>query len=749
MNATPHIFRIRLLEDDATAFNLRLRIGEHVVDLGALRVVTNPGAPRLTSKAAAVLIELARHAGDTVTRDQLLDRVWKDRVTTPDVLTQAIKELRRAFADDARPARYIETIPKVGYRLVAALSEADTPALRLATESEPAPANDDAHEVLPAADRALTQRAPRAWLLLAAALLACAIVAAALWRPRAAVEPASAARWRVSDVRALTSDPGPERRPRISPDGTRVAYTQMDAATGFERLLVRGIGQSSALHVTQRAIAHEEGPMWSPDGTRLAFERLIDKTEACTLYIVPSMGGAETEVGPCGNFLVNYYDWTPDGRNLITSDQQAAANGAGLPLAILDLSTGTKHVLDYQRVPSDTDLDAHYSPDGKWIAFRRGMAPYSDIFVMSADGGAVRQVTHVDARIIGHSWTSDGRALVFGSNVDGAAALYVVNLDDERVQPLDVKPAMFPDVARNGTAVVYEVPRTKMQLAAVPLKTGSDPAQLQMPQLLARSTGTDTAPAYSPDGRQIAWVSDRNGSQQLWLYAPDSASEAYALTDFQKATIWNPQWSSDGRQVLVTVRSGGHTSLILVDLATRRRQNVAASQKTLLSGSFGPTPGDYFIIRRNGAVRGELILLRSADTPTEQHTVLAASVEHVEFDAAAQMVYYTKFDDVGIFRRKLDGGGEQLVARSISSTTMDGWRVVDGRVWYITGMMLKPFDLREVDPATGADRALMRVNAWLFNVNFSVSPARDSVLFAPIGPEDIDVGAFTLNATGR
>src|SRR5512138_1158815 len=105
--------------------NLRLRVGEHVVDIGALRVVTRPEHPRLTSKAAAVLVELVRHAGDTVTRERLLDRVWADRVTTPDVLTQAIKELRRAFADDAKQPRYIETIPKVGYRLLAAVSLLD------------------------------------------------------------------------------------------------------------------------------------------------------------------------------------------------------------------------------------------------------------------------------------------------------------------------------------------------------------------------------------------------------------------------------------------------------------------------------------------------------------------------------------------------------------------------------------------------------------------------------------------------
>ncbi len=102
--------------------NLRLQVGEHVIDIGALRVTTRPELARLSGKSLAVLIELARHAGATITRGQLLDRVWVQRVITPDVLTQAIAELRRAFGDDAKSPRYIETVPRVGYRLLASVA---------------------------------------------------------------------------------------------------------------------------------------------------------------------------------------------------------------------------------------------------------------------------------------------------------------------------------------------------------------------------------------------------------------------------------------------------------------------------------------------------------------------------------------------------------------------------------------------------------------------------------------------------
>ncbi|MBN8482745.1 MAG: winged helix-turn-helix domain-containing protein, partial [Xanthomonadales bacterium] len=103
----------------------RLRIGEHVLDIGSLRLLDAPESQRLTPKAAAVLIELATRAGQTVGRNELLDAVWAGTCPTPDVLTQAITDLRRVLGDESQAPRYIETVPKLGYRLVAEVAFLD------------------------------------------------------------------------------------------------------------------------------------------------------------------------------------------------------------------------------------------------------------------------------------------------------------------------------------------------------------------------------------------------------------------------------------------------------------------------------------------------------------------------------------------------------------------------------------------------------------------------------------------------
>ena len=89
----------------------------------SLNSVTGPaGTIRVEPKVMQVLVLLAAHAGQVVAKERLIQTVWPDTFVTDDVLTRAISELRRVFGDDAKESRFIQTIPKSGYRLIARLS---------------------------------------------------------------------------------------------------------------------------------------------------------------------------------------------------------------------------------------------------------------------------------------------------------------------------------------------------------------------------------------------------------------------------------------------------------------------------------------------------------------------------------------------------------------------------------------------------------------------------------------------------
>jgi len=739
-----HVSPQRATDDLLTRANLRLRIGEHVIDVGALRMVTRPELPRLTSKGVAVLIELVRHVGTTVTRDHLLDRVWTGRFPTPDVLTQAIKELRRAFADDSKPPQYIETIPKVGYRLIAPVLVLDGPDGGIFVETSAAQTLDD--EAAPGAPASADPMQPRRsdartegsrkWIPAAIAIAAAALAVAAIFVRERAPAAADASEWRVTDARALTSDPGPELRPHLSPDGTRIAFGVVDATTQLDRIVVRSVEPSQLVRLTAGSNQHEAQPMWSPDGTRIVFERLGELS--CTMYVSSSLGGDEREVGGCKDFNVNYFDWTPDGKGLITAQQPEGADGE-LALLTINLDTGERTFLKYDRAAEDQDLEPHFSPDGRWIAFRRGIAPYSDLYVTSATGGAARQVTHISGRIRGHTWSRDGSALIFASNYAGPMSLYVADVRSGKTQALGVSPAEYPNGARGTDAIVYEVPRTQNTLALVPLGKGAAP-----PRLLAPSTGNDFAGTLSPAADRIVFVSDRSGQYQLWLYdwTSDSASP---LTERADTAVFAPRWSADGKRLIAVQHNTAEgRRLIEIDVATRRQRVLTQPGENALFGMYGPDPGSYLVAIGSSGKDNKLFLVEKDGEPGESRKVLESGVAYAQLDDTARALYYTPTAGRGLFRFDFDTGATRFVSPKVNAISLNGWRVVGGKIWYITGAELKRSNVHEIDPDTGEEHVFTQVDVGLNDLNFSVMPDHSAIIAAPVGTQDTDIGLFRL-----
>jgi DNA-binding winged helix-turn-helix (wHTH) protein len=99
-----------------------IEFGDVTVDLRGVRVMRAGSPVPLEPKTFDVLRHLIEHRDRVVTKDELLDAVWKDTFVTPNVLTRAIAQLRKALGDDAFEARYIETVAKRGYRFIAPLA---------------------------------------------------------------------------------------------------------------------------------------------------------------------------------------------------------------------------------------------------------------------------------------------------------------------------------------------------------------------------------------------------------------------------------------------------------------------------------------------------------------------------------------------------------------------------------------------------------------------------------------------------
>jgi Tol biopolymer transport system component len=430
--------------------------------------------------------------------------------------------------------------------------------------------------------------------------------------------------------------------------------------------------------------------VFSPHNRLLAFLRFDQGT--CSYMAMPVLGGTPWRVGECEpDALSNYFSWKPDGWALLGT----FGGGGNAPpnIGLLSLRDGGITNLAYQRGHNDFDLDPRYSPDGSKIAFRRGLRPYSDLYVMSAGGGAVRQLTHLASRIAGFDWAPDSSLIVLSSDHVGEAGLYAVDMSSGELHDLHVTPAAFPSFARDEPLLVYQIPRVRHGLSVVRV----DRPDIA-PRQVAASTGSDRDPAFSPDSARLAFVSDRSGSQQLWMH-DFARGETTILTDLDEARISGLAWSPDSRRLLFVARRNGGGRMVEIDLISGRHRDVAADENVRYADYAGG--GQILaVVHREDAD----VLVRVGDREHGEDELLRGIV-FMQADPRSNRVYYTRGDAAGLYRLDADSGQRQLVTGAIALALKDSWRVVDGRIWYLANSLASTPDIRVFDADTGEELA--------------------------------------------
>lgn len=705
-------------------------LGEVYVDLTANQLHDHGRETRLTPKAMAVLRELMLRQNLVVRRDDLLGLVWRDGFPTDDVLTHAIKELRRALGDDPRQPAIIETIPRVGYRLRASVRAVPGPESHDAIAPPLAAANDapelhpespesaavvsaalaaaaasESARVLrgepapaPVAVPARARRGLRmAWIPLAVLAAGAALLAAfQLGRNDTAAParaepaaPTAAAATRSAPV-AITSDPGSEYFPALSPDGSSVAYVAAKEGSTDDALLVKS-RDPAALAVTlvpARAGIWLVRPIWSPDGARISFAEVDVAADTCVLRIVPASGGPVQTVSPCETGLIDNGDWAPDGKTLYTSFSYTSQPGSR-GIAAVDVASGEATLLEYNpREPDDTDVGPRVSPDGRFIVFRRGTSPYADLWIVPAGGGEARLLAKFGAGLRGHAWTPDGAGVIASSDHSGKQALYRVDVQSGAIVPLGIENASFPSVARRAGYVAYHHEYELAQMVAYELRDGV-PSQ---GRLVVPASRSDFLPVLSPSGRRMAFISARSGEPQVWVHDFDTG-QASAMSAEDHSMPEMPQWAPDESAVLYVSRGQGTSRLVHVDLATRRRSWLTPEDERVRFGSYSGD-GEWVLYSSDRSGSWQAWRMRTDGTGAEQISV-TGGIDPRSWPGETG-IWYTKPMARGLFRWDPKTGEETRITDLIGHTNLGAYTIAGGEIWLYQA---------------GADRRTLRVMA--------------------------------------
>jgi len=229
------------------------------------------GDVQVTHKSMEILCLLADAGGEVLSRQYLMQKVWAGTVVNEESLTRVISDLRRALGDDRSQPRYIETIPKRGYRLLAEVVWNSPP-----SQSED-PSVESSQEI-PQEQGATPQareKSPRRWLPVAiAAGVVVALIAGMRWVFPPTVDELPPA-VQVLEVVPLTSDPGQDAHPAFSTDGTRLAFSRRPSDQERYHVYVKQPGQAREIKLTEGP-TDDIYPAWSPDGSMVALFALVE-----------------------------------------------------------------------------------------------------------------------------------------------------------------------------------------------------------------------------------------------------------------------------------------------------------------------------------------------------------------------------------------------------------------------------------------------------------------------------------------
>jgi Tol biopolymer transport system component len=468
----------------------------------------------------------------------------------------------------------------------------------------------------------------------------------------------------------LTSVPGREFHPALSPDGQRIVYA-WDGENGRDfDLYVRSVDPGDPRRLTN-APGFECCATWSPDGKAIAFVRVAG-THGDVL-LLPADGGEERTLLEIGTWFGTGLSWSPDGRWLAVADGGVAAEPHGVTLVAVD---GTdRRALTHPDPGRMGDAFPAFSPDGRMVAFARipssGAALIAGrLFVVPVEGGDPRALTTEGRLIGGLAWTPQGDGLVFTAGVpaesqrlwrvDFAGTTSQLDFGDGAVMvgggdaesALSVSQQLRVSVAARAGRLAFSRSTYDTNI----LRMDTSPAASDAPPAgLIASTRLDEAPQYSPDGRRIAFVSWRaTPNAEIWTCAADGA-DCRQLTALGTHS-GTPRWSPDGRLIAFDSATAGQGDVWTIEVATRATQRLtdAATEETVPSFSRDGR-WVYFASDRSGD--WQVYRMPVAGGPALQVTRGGGYAAFESYDGSS--VYYSRHHTPGIWRVPVAGGREQ------------------------------------------------------------------------------------------
>lgn len=492
-----------------------------------------------------------------------------------------------------------------------------------------------------------------------------------------------------ASVRRVTRHEADELHPSFLPDGSHLVFGRV-AGGGFDIVVVnlqsgeeRTVARSEGLMFggpvpDPTEMFGNPGPVWSPDGTEIAFTTVVGgESQARAIHLVKVRGGGIRQ---------------------------------------LTHPPGQRH-----------DLDPAFSPDGTKLVFSRWLTnSSSEIFVASVKTGEARRLTAEQSDHRGFAWMPDGKSLVVSSNRSGLFGLWHLSIDGGTMRPLALSAghARDPALSKDGTQLVFSEYRQQSEIWRSSTVFHSKGRGIH--ERIVESARQNHSAQISPDGKQVAYVSDRSGSWEIWVQDLATA-QCRKVTHFEGPMVGSVQWAPDGKTLAFDARPQGRSAIFLVDLEGDREARVWSQSGFEDKMPSWSEDGRWLLFNSDRGGRQQL--WKAPVTAPGNATLLSAEFAVDSRQAREAVIYESSMAQLWL--APVLGGPAHPVPHLPPLPASRLWTGTSEGIWTVDTRSSPP-EVWLADPATGASRpAAILAGPVVENTpSLSISPLRDWVVYS-------------------
>jgi Tol biopolymer transport system component/predicted Ser/Thr protein kinase len=492
----------------------------------------------------------------------------------------------------------------------------------------------------------------------------------------------------------FTSFPGREEWPAFSPDGKQLAFSWNGENENNFDIYVKLMDAGAPLRLTNHP-GVDSSPTWSPDGRYIAFSR-FGKGES-GIFMVPALGGPERKLLSFETEWVGWHPpivvWSPDGKYLAFTDKSYLQALESTSIVLLSIENLEKRRLMSPPAQSVGDWHPVFSPDGQTLAFTRWIREgVCDIYLVPIRGGEPKRLTFDNLDKRGLAWTADGQNIVFLSFLGGDSfRFWKISVAGGTPEPLEIGRNLWQtgiidpyySVSGQGRRLAYSTGLADENIWRI--EAQSSKGRRASPIKLISSSLNDWGAHFSPDGKRIAFESERSGTLQVWVCEADGSNPIQLTTSMGEYFPGSPDWSPDGRQIAFDARAEvnsediRHIHVVHAEGGPSRRLTNGASYDGMPSWSRDGR-WIYFASNRSGGWQVWKVPVEGSEAVQVTKNGGFRACESPD----GKYLYYSKFIDTsGLWRIPVEGGEESLILDQLQAGYWEAWVVVNEGIYFI------------------------------------------------------------------